>query len=77
MRDRKTEKELYEVLIDLFRILEDRVIDSKEGAQLCRACIMILQKIRSRVPKLRQRITIDTVINILNEVQEYLIGLDA
>jgi len=77
MRDRKTEKELYEVLIDLFRILEDRVIDSKEGAQLCRACIMILQKIRSRVPKLWQRITIDTVINILNEVQEYLIGLDA
>ena len=76
MRDRKTEKELYEVLIDLFRILEDRVIDSKEGAQLCRACIMILQKIRSRVPKLWQRITIDTVINILNEVQEYLIGLD-
>jgi exonuclease VII small subunit len=76
MTDRKTEKELYEVLIELFRILEDRVIDSKEGAQLCRACILILQKIRSRVPKLWQRITIDTVINILNEVQEYLIGLE-
>ena len=76
MSDKVTEKQLYGVLLELFRILEDRVIDSKEGAQLCRACILILQKIRSRVPKLWQRITIDTVINILNEVQEYLLGLE-
>jgi len=76
MNDRKTEKDLYSVLIELFKILEDRTIDAKEGAQLCKACILILQKIRARVPKLWQRITIDTSINILNELSEYLISLN-
>jgi hypothetical protein len=75
-QDKETEKQLYTVLLDLFRILEDRKIDAREGAQLCRACILILQKIRSRVPKLWQRIAIDTVVNILNEVGEYLRGLE-
>jgi hypothetical protein len=76
MNDRTTEKDLYSVLIELFRILEDRTIDAQEGAQLCRACVLILQKIRTRVPKLWQRITIDTSINILNELSEYLITLN-
>jgi len=72
MNDRQTEKQLYQVILELFRILEDRTIDAKEGAQLCRVCILILHKLRGRVPKLWQRITIDTVVNILNELSEYL-----
>ena len=72
MRDQETNRELASVLFELFRILEDKKVDAKEGAQLCRACVLILQKIRGRVPKLWQRIAIDTVINILLEVSEYL-----
>jgi len=76
MRDQETNKDLANVLIDLFRILEDRKVTATEGAQLCKACVVILQKIRGRVPKLWQRIAIDTVINILLEVSEYLIDLE-
>jgi len=76
MRDQQTNKDLANVLIDLFRILEDRKVTATEGAQLCKACVVILQKIRGRVPKLWQRIAIDTVINILLEVSEYLIDLE-
>ena len=76
MRDQETNKQLANVLFELFKILEDRKVDAKEGAQLCRACVLILQKIRSRVPKLWQRIAIDTVINILLEVSEYLNELE-
>ena len=76
MRDQQTNKELANVLFELFKILEDRKVDAKEGAQLCRACVLILQKIRGRVPKLWQRIAIDTVINILLEVSEYLNELE-
>ena len=76
MNDSTTEKQLYTVLLELFKILEDRTIDAKEGSQLCKVCVMILRKIRSRVPRLWQRIAIDTVINILNEVSEYLITLE-
>jgi len=76
MRDQQTNKELANVLFELFKILEDRKVDAKEGSQLCRACVLILQKIRGRVPKLWQRIAIDTVINILLEVAEYLNELE-
>ena len=76
MRDQETNKDLANVLIDLFRILEDRKVTATEGSQLCKACVVILQKIRGRVPKLWQRIAIDTVINILLEVSEYLIDLE-
>jgi len=76
MNDRPTEKQLYQILLELFKILEDRTIDAKEGSQLCRACVLILHKIRGRVPRLWQRITIDTVINILNELSEYLMQLE-
>ena len=76
MRDQETNKQLANVLFELFKILEDRKVDAKEGAQLCRACVLILQKVRSRVPKLWQRIAIDTVINILLEVSEYLNELE-
>jgi len=76
MRDQQTNKDLANVLIDLFRILEDRKVTATEGAQLCKACVVILQKIRGRVPKLWQRIAIDTVINILLEVSEYLLELE-
>ena len=74
--DRETNKQLASVLLELFKILEDRKVDSQEGAQLCKACVVILRKIRGRIPKLWQRIAIDTVINILNEVHEYLMSLD-
>ena len=77
MTDRQTEKQLYQVILELFRILEDRTIDAKEGAQLARVCVMILHKIRGRVPRLWQRIAIDTVINILNEVSEYLESMES
>ena len=76
MKDQETNKQLASVLLELFKILDDRKVDAKEGAQLCQACVMILHKIRSRIPKLWQRIAIDTVINILNEVREYLLNLD-
>jgi|TARA_R100000353_G_scaffold172323_1_gene137380 hypothetical protein len=76
MKDLQTDRQLYQVLLELFKILEDRVIDAKEGSQLCKACVMILRKLRGRVPKLWQRIMIDTVINILNEVSEYLLNLE-
>ncbi len=76
MQDQKTNKDLANVLFELFRILEDKKVDAKEGAQLCRACVVILQKVRGRVPKLWQRIAIDTVINILLEVSEYLNDLE-
>ena len=76
MRDQETNRELASVLFELFRILEDKKVDAKEGAQLWRACVLILQKIRGRVPKLWQRIAIDTVINILLEVSEYLNELE-
>jgi len=75
MTDPKTNKELALILLELFKILEDRKVDAKEGAQLCKACVVILQKIRSRIPKLWQRICIDTAINILLELSEYLLGL--
>lgn len=74
--DRETNKQLASVLLELFKILEDRKVDSEEGAQLCKACVVILRKIRGRIPKLWQRIAIDTVINILNEVHDYLMSLD-
>ena len=76
MQDQKTNKDLANVLFELFRILEDKKVDAREGAQLCRACVVILQKVRGRVPKLWQRIAIDTVINILLEVSEYLNDLE-
>jgi len=76
MQDQKTNRDLANVLFELFRILEDKKVDAKEGAQLCRACVVILQKVRGRVPKLWQRIAIDTVINILLEVSEYLNDLE-
>ena len=76
MQDHETNKDLAIILLELFKILEDRKVDAKEGAQLCKACVIILHKIRSRIPKLWQRICIDTVINILNELAEYLHGLD-
>ncbi len=76
MQDHETNKDLAIILLELFKILEDRKVDAKEGAQLCKACVIILHKIRSRIPKLWQRICIDTVINILNELAEYLRGLD-
>ena len=56
MTDPKTNKDLALILLELFKILEDRKVDAKEGAQLCKACVVILQKIRSRIPKLWQRI---------------------
>jgi|TARA_R100000664_G_scaffold26000_1_gene36102 hypothetical protein len=76
MQDQKTNRDLANVLFELFRILEDKKVDAKEGSQLCRACVVILQKVRGRVPKLWQRIAIDTVINILLEVSEYLNDLE-
>ena len=75
-QDHETNKDLAIILLELFKILEDRKVDAKEGAQLCKACVIILHKIRSRIPKLWQRICIDTVINILNELAEYLHGLN-
>ncbi len=74
--DQKTNRDLANILFELFKILEDRKVDAQEGAQLCRACVVILQKVRSRVPKLWQRIAIDTVVNILLEVAEYLKDLN-
>ena len=74
--DQQTNKDLAAVLLELFKILEDRTVDAREGAQLCKACIMILHKIRPRVPKLWQRITVDTVINILLELSSYLLDLE-
>ena len=72
MQDQETNKELAKVLLELFVILEDRKITAQEGIQLCKACVKILHKIRSRVPKLWQRICIDTVCNVLLEVSEHL-----
>lgn len=76
MKDHETNRQLASVLLELFKILEDRKIDAQEGSQLCRACVLILRKVRNRVPKLWQRICIDTSINILNEVAEYLKDLE-
>lgn len=74
--DQESNRELAKVLLELFRILEDKKVDAQEGAQLSRACVVILRKVRSRVPKLWQRICIDTAMNILQELSEYLDNLE-
>ena len=75
-QDQETNKELASILIQLFKALEDRVIDAKEGASLCRAVVLIIAKIRPRLPKLWQRLVIDTASNILVETSQFLDGLE-
>lgn len=74
--DRQRNKEIAVILLDLFRILDDRKITTEEGIELCKACVKILHKIRDRVPKLWQRICIDTACNVLLEVSQYLDNLE-
>ena len=74
--DHETNKEIGRILLSLFQALEDRVINATEGAELCRAVVVIIAKIRSRLPKLWQRILLDTASNILTETASYLEDLE-
>tara|TARA_R100001443_G_scaffold116528_1_gene137193 strand:- start:4981 stop:5217 length:237 start_codon:yes stop_codon:yes gene_type:complete len=74
--DHETNKELAHILIQLFSALEDRVIDAREGAQLCRAVVMIIAKVKPRLPKIWHRLLLDTASNVLKEASDYLDGLE-
>ena len=75
-QDHETNKELAHILIQLFSALEDRVIDAREGAQLCRAVVMIIAKVKPRLPKIWHRLLLDTPSNVLKEASDYLDGLE-
>lgn len=75
-QDHETNKELAHILIQLFSALEDRVIDAREGAQLCRAVVMIIAKVKPRLPKIWHRLLLDTASNVLKEASDYLDGLE-
>jgi len=74
--DQQTNKEIAHILIQLFAALEDRVIDAQEGASLCQAVIIIIAKIRPRLPKIWHRLVLDTAANILQETADFLKGLE-